>query len=92
MGLGGLFAGVTGPLLSAFVPLLVREVLGERRTAIGGVMAIDNVLWNGRVLDPKEPDDHAIAAFNDHVRADMRVTCVMLSVRDGITLVRWRAA
>ena len=44
VGLGGLFAGVTGPLLSAFVPILVRDVLGERRTAIGSVMAIDNVL------------------------------------------------
>jgi maltose/moltooligosaccharide transporter len=44
VGLGGLFAGVTGPLASTFVPILVRDVLGEHRTAIGGVMAIDNVL------------------------------------------------
>lgn len=44
IGLGGLFAGVTGPLLSAFVPPLVRGALGDRRTAIGAVMAIDNVL------------------------------------------------
>src|SRR5690349_22885542 len=44
VGLGGLFAGVTGPLLSTFVPLLVRDTLGDKRAAIGGVMAIDNVL------------------------------------------------
>ena len=44
LGLGGLFAGATGPLLSAFVPLLVQAAIGERRTAIGGVMSIDNVL------------------------------------------------
>jgi len=44
IGLGGLFAGVTGPLLSAFVPPLVREALGDRRTLIGLVMALDNVL------------------------------------------------
>jgi maltose/moltooligosaccharide transporter len=44
VGLGGLFAGVTGPLLSTFVPLLVRDVLGDRRSLIGAVMAIDNVL------------------------------------------------
>jgi MFS family permease len=44
IGLGGLFAGVTGPLLSTFLPLLVRDALGENRTAIGAVMAIDNVL------------------------------------------------
>jgi MFS family permease len=44
LGLGGLFAGVSGPLLSAFVPPLVRDVLGDHRTAIGAVMAIDNAL------------------------------------------------
>jgi MFS family permease len=44
IGLGGLFSGVTGPLLSTFIPPLVRDVLGEHRTAIGLVMAIDNVL------------------------------------------------
>lgn len=44
VGLGGLFAGVTGPLVSTFVPPLVRDAIGEHRTAIGAVMAIDNVL------------------------------------------------
>jgi maltose/moltooligosaccharide transporter len=57
IGLGGLFAGMTGPLLSAFVPPLVRDALGDQRTAIGSVMAIDNVLllllvpWAGAVSD-----------------------------------------
>lgn len=57
IGLGGLFAGVTGPLLSAFVPPLVGDVLGDRRTAIGVVMALDNVLllalvpWTGPASD-----------------------------------------
>jgi maltose/moltooligosaccharide transporter len=44
IGLGGLFLGVTGPLLSTFVPPLVQNALGDHRTAIGVVMAIDNVL------------------------------------------------
>jgi MFS family permease len=44
IGLGGLFAGVTGPLLSTFIPPLVRDAVGDQRTAIGAVMAIDNVL------------------------------------------------
>ncbi len=44
VGLGGLFAGVTGPLVSTFVPPLVQSVLGGHRTAIGFVMAIDNLL------------------------------------------------
>jgi maltose/moltooligosaccharide transporter len=57
VGLGGLFAGVTGPLVSAFVPPLVRDALGDHRTAIGAVMAIDNVLlllllpWAGALSD-----------------------------------------
>jgi caffeoyl-CoA O-methyltransferase len=55
-----------------------------------GTIAVDNVLWSGTVLDPKEPDDHAIVAFNEHVRNDPRVTCVMLTVRDGVMLIRKR--
>jgi caffeoyl-CoA O-methyltransferase len=55
-----------------------------------GLIAVDNVLWSGRVLDPNTDDARAIVAFNDHVRNDPRVTCVMLTVRDGITLIRRR--
>lgn len=57
VGLGGLFAGVTGPLLSTFIPPLVRDALGDQRTLIGVVMAIDNVLllllvpWAGAASD-----------------------------------------
>ena len=57
IGLGGLFAGVTGPLLSTFIPPLVRDALGDQRTAIGAIMAIDNVLllilmpWAGPASD-----------------------------------------
>ena len=57
IGLGGLFAGVTGPLLSTFIPPLVRDALGDQRTAIGAIMAIDNVLlllvipWTGPASD-----------------------------------------
>ncbi|MGV3515845.1 MFS transporter [Luteitalea sp.] len=39
-----MFSGVTGPLLSTFVPLAVHDALGDRRTLIGLVMALDNVL------------------------------------------------
>jgi caffeoyl-CoA O-methyltransferase len=55
-----------------------------------GLIAVDNVLWSGQVLDPNTDDARAIVAFNDHVRNDARVTCVMLTVRDGITLIRLR--
>ena len=52
----------------------------------GGLIAADNVLWSGRVLNPQEDSDKAIVKFNDHVRKDKRVDAVMLTVRDGITL------
>ncbi len=55
-----------------------------------GLLVVDNVLWSGRVLDPGDQSDDTVAirAFNDFVRDDARVTCVMTTVRDGVTLVR----
>ncbi len=57
-----------------------------------GLIAVDNVLWSGRVAQPISEEDTeptaALREFNDHVAADGRVVNVMLSVRDGITLVR----
>jgi caffeoyl-CoA O-methyltransferase len=55
-----------------------------------GLIAADNTLWSGRVLDDSDDSDgtQAIRAFNDHVIADGRVVSVMLSVRDGVTLIR----
>jgi len=56
--------------------------------APNGVIAVDNVLWSGKVLDPKEASDRAIVAFNEHVRRDEAVTEVILTVRDGVMLIR----
>lgn len=57
-----------------------------------GFIVADNVLWSGRVLgQASDRDSEAIRAFNDHVAADPRVECVMLTVRDGMTLIRRRA-
>jgi caffeoyl-CoA O-methyltransferase len=57
-----------------------------------GLIVVDNTLWSGRVLRPEEdgatPETRALAEFNDHVVADTRVVCVMLTVRDGVTLIR----
>ena len=55
-----------------------------------GFIAADNTLWSGRVLDESDQEEgtRAIRAFNEHVRSDERVTSVMLTVRDGITLIR----
>jgi caffeoyl-CoA O-methyltransferase len=52
----------------------------------GGLLVADNVLWSGKVLDPKEPSDLAIVAFNDKVARDTRVEKVLLTVRDGMML------
>jgi len=56
----------------------------------GGLIAVDNVLWSGRVLAPHSADDKAIVAFNEEVRADDRVDVVMLPIADGLTLARRR--
>jgi caffeoyl-CoA O-methyltransferase len=60
------------------------------RLAAGGLIAADNTLWSGRVLDESDDSEGtlAIRAFNEHVLADERVVSVMLTVRDGITLIR----
>ncbi len=56
-----------------------------------GLLIADNVLWSGRVVeDDDDESTRAIKEFNEHVRADDRVVSVMLSVRDGMTLVRKR--
>jgi caffeoyl-CoA O-methyltransferase len=53
-----------------------------------GLIAIDNTLWSGKVLDPPDESSRAIAALNDKLAADDRVVCVQLTVRDGVTLIR----
>jgi caffeoyl-CoA O-methyltransferase len=56
-----------------------------------GFVVADNVLWSGRVLeDGGDESTQAIKRFNDHVAADERVECLMLTVRDGMTLIRRR--
>jgi caffeoyl-CoA O-methyltransferase len=54
------------------------------RLAERGLIVADNTLWSGRVVDEPSP----IAAFNEHVAADPRSVQVLLSVRDGMTLIR----
>jgi caffeoyl-CoA O-methyltransferase len=55
-----------------------------------GLIAIDNTLWSGKVLDPADESSRAIAALNDKLAADDRIVAVQLSIRDGVTLVRRR--
>ena len=55
-----------------------------------GLIAIDNTLWSGDVLDPQDERTNWIVALNDKIAADDRVVAVLLTVRDGITLIRRR--
>jgi predicted O-methyltransferase YrrM len=54
----------------------------------GGLIAVDNVLWEGKVVDPSVNDDdtRAIRAFNESLHHDERVWLSMLPIRDGLTL------
>jgi caffeoyl-CoA O-methyltransferase len=58
------------------------------KLAESGLIIADNALRDGRVLD--DGADEPMKEFNDHVRKDARVECVLLTVRDGMLLVRKR--
>lgn len=69
-------------------PVYYEELVTRLRP--GGLIALDNVLQGGRVVDEAEQGDavRAIREVNDTIVADDRVSCVMLPLRDGVTLVR----
>lgn len=57
----------------------------------GGFILADNTLWDGHVTDRAYDNDRqtqGIESFNDHTAADPRVECVILPLRDGLTLLR----
>ncbi|GAA4458584.1 class I SAM-dependent methyltransferase [Phytohabitans houttuyneae] len=60
------------------------------RTRPGGLIVVDNVLRDGRVLAPRDDSDKAIVHFNDIAARDERVEVVMLPIADGLTLARRR--
>jgi caffeoyl-CoA O-methyltransferase len=84
---------VKGPIDVVFIdadkdnyPNYYEAVLPLMKT--GGLIMIDNVLWSGRVLNPQDATDRAIATLNDKIAKDERVDRVMLPVRDGIFVIR----
>ncbi len=58
----------------------------------GGLLAVDNVLWNGRVADPTagDPDTEAIRALNLEMREDPRISLSLVPISDGLSLARKR--
>jgi predicted O-methyltransferase YrrM len=57
-----------------------------------GVMVLDNMLWSGRVADANEtdPDTAALRALNAKIHTDDRVDASLLTIGDGVMLVRKR--
>ncbi len=56
----------------------------------GGVIAIDNVLWGGRLADLSQSDEDTVALrnFNHSLLNDSRVSMTMIPIADGLTLAR----
>ncbi|HZI37107.1 MAG TPA: class I SAM-dependent methyltransferase [Acidimicrobiia bacterium] len=88
-------AGLEGPFDLVFVDADKTNYLAYYEAVLPklaprGLIVVDNTLWSGRVLDGSADDEDTVAirSFNDHVRDDLRVVCVQLTVRDGVTLIR----
>ena len=82
---------IDGPIDLAFIdadkkgyPSYFENLVPKMRK--GGLIVVDNVMWGGKVLDPKRLEDKAIAEVNDIAIADTRVKTILLPIRDGLLL------
>ena len=89
---------LTGPFDLVFIDADKTNYVNYYRRALelispSGVILIDNVLWDGEVLLQPPPDERtaAIQELNRVVAADSRVTAVLLTIRDGVLIVRPKA-
>jgi caffeoyl-CoA O-methyltransferase len=88
-----ILAGLSGPFDLAFIdadkanyPAYYERTVELIRP--GGLILVDNTLWSGEVLRPGDAESRAIDALNRRIAADARVENVLLTVRDGLQLVR----
>lgn len=86
---------LTGPYDLIFIDADKMNYLNYYRRALdllapNGVILIDNVLWSGEVLKQPPPDDQtaAIQELNRTVAADPSVSAVLVTIRDGVLVVR----
>lgn len=86
---------LTGPFDVIFIDADKTNYLNYYRHALHllsphGVILIDNVLWSGEVLKQPPPDERtaAIQELNRTVASDPRVTAVLVTIRDGLLVVR----
>ena len=89
--------GESGTFDFAFIDADKVNYLGYFQRALdlarpGGLICVDNVLWNGAVADPSRNDEYteAIRAFNAALTNDPRISLSMLPMGDGLTLARKR--
>ena len=92
-----LLAELDGPFDVVFIDAWKRDYVAYYEAVLplladDGVILADNTLADGRVFESTDSSSYvaAIVRFNDHVRADPRVECVLLTIRDGVTLIRKR--
>lgn len=90
---------LSGPFDVIFIDADKVNYLNYYRRALdllspAGVILIDNVLWDGDVLKQPPPDDKtaAIQELNRTVANDVRVTAVLVTIRDGVLVIRKKAA
>ncbi len=88
-------AGLTGPFDLIFIDADKANYVNYFQRALDliaptGVILIDNVLWSGDVLTSPPPDSNtaAIQELNRLVHADPRVSAVLLTIRDGVFLIK----
>ena len=90
---------LTGPFDVVFIDADKVNYLNYYRRALEllaptGVILIDNVLWDGDVLKQPPPDEKtaAIQELNRTVANDSRVTAVLVTIRDGVLVIRKKAS
>jgi predicted O-methyltransferase YrrM len=92
-----LAAGEAGRFDFAFIDADKENYVGYYERCLklvraGGLIAVDNVLWDGKVADPAVDDKvtRTIRALNDQLKSDERVSVTMVPIGDGLTLARKR--
>lgn len=90
---------LAGPFDVIFIDADKANYLNYYRRALDllsptGVILIDNVLWDGEVLKQPPPDEKtaAIQELNRTVAGDPRVTAVLVTIRDGVLVIRKKAS
>ena len=87
--------GLTGTYDFAFIDAVKTNYPGYYERALefvkpDGLIAVDNVLWGGNVidLDKNDADTRAIRTFNEAMRDDERTSLCMVPIGDGLSLAR----